>query len=388
MTSICNYSHPELQIFDGLERRGAGVLFPYSPEFYELASGLYGPGSILAWHFLVASVAFHWLYGPRDAQGHTRPGMSTDLLAVVAYPVFAATDLLVQAIRMVGTEHRALALFCLRHPAAALEGLGEFDHTPLSLADIPPDVVSLGQRVVEMTGPLAVSYVFADVCFVLAIFVVSPGPAEKVPWRPTAAAKVYVLAGYAYVALALVIFHMSLGSLGISTVIFIYEAAQPFLLALMIGTGVVFGGSSVVLLISCIIGLVRRDRAMVVEYTQHLGWCLVASIAPTVLTAIVVTSRAFLIPDLAVTIDERDQLAALIAGVVALAYTMYKTFWPRERLETEEETGVEEMQGLTVVDDDGAEPEANGSAQRRTFQRKERTAYDDRIASPGRSITF
>lgn len=388
MTSICNYSHPELQISDGLERHGAGVLFPYNPEFYELASGLYGPGSILAWHFLVASVVFHWVYGARDAQGHTRPGMSTDLLAVVAYPVFAATDLLIQALRMVGTEHRALAIFCLRHPAAELGGFGEFGHTPLRLAEIPPDIVSLGQRVVEMTGPLAVAYVFADVCFVLAVSVVSAGAAEKVPWRPTAAAKTYVLVGYAYVALALVIFHLSLGALGISIIIFICEAAKPFLLAFTIGTGIVFGGGSLVLLCCCIAGLVRRDRAMVMENAPHLGWCLFASLAPAALTAIAVTSRVFLIPDLAVTIDERDQLAALIAGVVALAYTVYKVFWPRDRPEAEAGREAEEMQGLTVVDEDGAELEASDSARGPTFRRKERTPYHDRIASHGRSITF
>jgi hypothetical protein len=335
--------------------------------------------------FLVASVVFNWLHGPRDAQGHTRPGMSTDPLAVVAYPVFAATDLLVQAIRMVGTEHRALAIFCLRHPAAELDGFGELGHTPLRLAEIPPDILSLGQRVVEMTGPLALSYVFADVCFVLAISVVL---ADKVPWRPSPAAKTYLLIGYAYVVLALVIFHLSLGALGISIIIFIYEAVQPFLLGLMIGTGWFLGRSSLFLLFCCIAGLVRRDWAMMIKYAQHLGWCLFASLAPIALAAIVVTSRTFPIPDLAVTIDERDQLAVLIAGLVALGYTVFNVFWPWDGLETEAERGMEEMQGLTVVEEDGTESEVGDFAQGWTFRRIKRAMYDDRMASHGRSITF
>ncbi|KAK3291524.1 uncharacterized protein B0H64DRAFT_247400 [Chaetomium fimeti] len=391
MTSICNYSHPELQISEGLERHGAGVLFPYNPEFYELASGLYGPGSILAWHFLVASVVFHWFYGPRDDQGHTRPGMSTDLLAVVAYSVFAATDLLVQAINMAGTEHRALAIFCLRHPTSTLEGFGEFGHTPLRLAEIPPDVVGLGQHVVELTGPLAVSYVFVDVCFLLAISVFSSGGANMVPWRPTAAARTYILVGYAYVALALVIFHLGLGSLGISIILFIYEAAQPFLLAFTLGTGIVFGGSTLVLSIVCIAGLIRRDRGMVLEYAQHVGWCVLASLLPGTTAVLVVTTRASLIPDLGVTIVERDQLAALLAGLVALVYTVYTVLRDRSPAEaaTGPGTGMEEMQALAVGEEDGVGLEARGSVQWQVQERRPRTTYDDRIASHGtRSITF
>lgn len=46
MTSICNYSHPELQITEGLIRQTSGTLFPYNPEFYKLASGLRAGGHL------------------------------------------------------------------------------------------------------------------------------------------------------------------------------------------------------------------------------------------------------------------------------------------------------------------------------------------------------
>ena len=55
MTSLCNYSHPSLQLPTNLTRHPTGTLFPYNPEFYTLASGLYGPGSILAWYLLAST---------------------------------------------------------------------------------------------------------------------------------------------------------------------------------------------------------------------------------------------------------------------------------------------------------------------------------------------
>ncbi|KAH6842298.1 hypothetical protein B0I37DRAFT_195564 [Chaetomium sp. MPI-CAGE-AT-0009] len=395
MTSICNYSHPELQISQGLERDGAGVLFPYNPEFYELASGLYGPGSILTWHFLIASVVLRWICGMKGGPGHTgtRPGMSTDLLAVLAYPAFAATDLLIQALGMIGTEHRALAIFCLRYPGAKLDGRdGEFSHVPLNLAEIPPDVVSLGQRAVQITGPLAVCYVFVDVCFVLAMSVVVAASVGARSWRPTVAARRSVLAGYAYVALALVIFHLSLGNLSTGIRLFMIEASQPLLLAFMLCAWIGCGGAVLILSVCCVVALIHREWGMARDFARWLGWSVLVSIALGTLTALVVTvtGRALpvIIPDLAVTIDERDQLAALLAGLAALVYTVYTVI--RDRVPTKRgmKTDMEEMQGLTVAGEDAVELGVRDSAQRRTLEHGETTTHDERIASYNRSITF
>ncbi|KAK4034489.1 hypothetical protein C8A01DRAFT_39052 [Parachaetomium inaequale] len=325
MTSICNYSHPELQISDGLERHRAGTLFPYNPEFYERASGLYGPGSIYTWHLLLGSVIIHWFWAPRDDEGYSLPGMSTDLLAVIAYPVFAATDLLVQAIKLVGTEHRALAILCLRHPMLDLADFGTFNHTQLNLTEIPPDILDLGQRVVEITGPLAVCYIFADVSFVITASLVLDYIADiMAPWRPSAAAKMYLSGGYAYVFLVLVIFHFSLGDINASVNIAYYEAFQPFLVAFTFAGTLFCGGCVLFTFGRCFQGFVRRDWAMAREFAGLLVFSVLCAAAiPGSTIALIVLNRTPLVPDLAVTIDERDQLAALTAGVMTLAYTIY-----------------------------------------------------------------
>jgi hypothetical protein len=47
MSALCNYSHPENLITDGLIKHETGDFFPYNPEFYKLSSSLYGPGAIV-----------------------------------------------------------------------------------------------------------------------------------------------------------------------------------------------------------------------------------------------------------------------------------------------------------------------------------------------------
>jgi hypothetical protein len=88
MASFCNYTHHELQNTSGLERHGHGVLFPYNPEFYDRASGLYGPGTIIAWNMadLIAAgsaililgywlwTCYLWLRGDRETRAAFAPG--------------------------------------------------------------------------------------------------------------------------------------------------------------------------------------------------------------------------------------------------------------------------------------------------------------------------
>jgi hypothetical protein len=129
MSSLCNYSHPELQITDGLIRQDTGRLFPYNPEFYNAATGLYGPGTIYCWYMLLISVLISWAFCLADEDGPKKPGLSNDLLGALAYPVFAATDLVVQSMRILGMEKRALAIFCLRNPEVDLDLFGPFNTT-------------------------------------------------------------------------------------------------------------------------------------------------------------------------------------------------------------------------------------------------------------------
>ena len=84
---------------------------------------------------------------------------------MVACPVFAVTDVMVHAMKFLGTEHRALANFCLRYPTVHLDGFGTFKHTQLNLNNIPPDVLYLGQRAVDLTGSLTICYMYVLVFF-------------------------------------------------------------------------------------------------------------------------------------------------------------------------------------------------------------------------------
>ncbi|KAK4142682.1 uncharacterized protein C8A04DRAFT_29636 [Dichotomopilus funicola] len=321
METLCNYTHPDLQNTTALARQPTGTLFPYNPDFYDLASGLYGPGNICTWYFLFASVFLHWLTGPRDADGHTHPGISADLIAVVAYPVFAATDLLVQGIKMIGTEDRALAIFCVRNPIVELEGMTDAftQHEPLDMAGIPEEVVHFGQRVVDITGPLAVCYIFVDVSVVLAISLISEDILrEYIPWRPTKMVRRFLFAGYGYVSLLLVVFHFSLGDVGISFFIALYEIIQPFLNAVTFGTTLVFGGAIVVGLVTGVVGIIRRDPAMMVDAAKVVGGMSIGALFPAFMITMTILNRVAIVPDLAVTITERDQLASLIAGILTL----------------------------------------------------------------------
>ncbi|KAM0268121.1 hypothetical protein ACHAPA_005202 [Fusarium lateritium] len=156
MASLCNYSHPDPRLAQGLVHQGAGRLFPYNPEFYDNASGLYGPGAIYCWYMLLASVLASWSFYLVDHGSLEEPGLSSDLIGALAYPVFAATDLLVQSIRLQGMDYRALAILCLRFPKHELDDYGPFDTVEIDLHHIPPDILDFGQRVVNITGPLTI----------------------------------------------------------------------------------------------------------------------------------------------------------------------------------------------------------------------------------------
>ena len=371
MTSICNYSHPELQITAGLERHGAGTLFPYNPEFYELESGLYGPGSIWTWHLLLASVVVHWFARPTNStDGHTRPGLSTDLLAAVAYPVFAATDLVIQAARLIGTDHGALAIFCLRNPMSPLKTLASpdaFSHTQLNLtAGIPPDVLSLGQHVIGITGPLAVCYEFCAVASLIAA-PLAVEVVDMVPARPASAAQCYLLGGFAYVLLALVVFHLSLGDLWITLSIFGFEVIMLLIKVTAIGT-TLCSGLGFLRGIYCLgVSLVNRNRSSAIDAARVVGACIIiAPYFPGWVIYDIIEFQIPMVPDLAITVDERDQLAALIAGAMALGYTIYTTIrkgGETRRPLTDVEMG--ETQGLNPGQEQPPdEPRALGEDQR------------------------
>lgn len=348
MTSICNYSHPEHQISDGLTRHGKGALFPFNPEFYDRASGLYGPGSIYAWHFMLASVIVNWSFYGIDDYGHTRPRISMDLLAVVLYPVFAATDFLILTMRFLGAEYRALVIFCLRFPETELDLFARFDDKPLNLRHIPPNILSLGQRVIEITGPLTVCYTFSAVAFTLFNSIETPF-SDMVPWRPASTTKRLVYYGYAYVLLVLTVFHLSIGNLGISFFIFLYEAILPWITFVMICSSIFIAMALVGSLAMFISSVVKRNAKDAFDAAKMLAASLfIGACCPVTMMVFAYCLNLRVIPDLAVTITERDQLATLMVGVMTLGFTLFTV----ARQQTLPERDLEALRNLTSEGND------------------------------------
>lgn len=366
--SICNYSHPELQITEGLDRTDQGSLFPYNPEFYDYASGLYGPGSFYCWFLLLGSFVLNWVTYPLETKRQAlhataedeggggagvgggvhhrrrRPGLSNDLLAVVAFPVFAATDAFIQAMRWIGTEYRALAIFCLRYPTVEMDMFADFNQTQLDLKEIPPDILELGRRSIDISGPLNVAIIFDIVFFFLIIIF----HASATALRPSHTARMTVYGSYAYVTLALFITYLSLGDFGTAYFLALYAYVMPVL-------AFVFCSFSLVILLGFLGGLAqlvtatvagRADRAIVMDSLKLLGSTLVlGGIIVTPLLLGWSVGEMLLMPDLGVSIRERDQVATLVVGIVSLCFTIADVVRRVDKGKDKEEG--EEMQELS-----------------------------------------
>lgn len=341
MTSLCNYSHPELQITDGLERSGKGTLFPYNPEFYELGSGLYGPGTVLCWYLLLGSVIANWSMSPR-------PKVTTDLLVLVVYPMFAATDLVVKGMRLLGTDYRGLAIFCLRFPTVYLDSLARYEgpQPKLNLADIPPDDLLFGQRIVAITGPLPICYMFTLVFTPLVVLLLLFCDVDE-PGGPTRWTVRVVVGSYCYVCLAEFILVCSLGDFSISMTLPMYEVITPILFFIIHIWGLMMSMGIIAAMGKMVISLWTWN---VNEALKFLGMIPVAAVFGVLPWAYVLyKGDLVLMPDVGVSIGESDQLAALLAGIMTPCFTIYHHVFAKgdddERVDTGEE---EEMQSLAA----------------------------------------
>jgi hypothetical protein len=336
MTSICNYSHPELQITDGLTRQTSGILFPYNPEFYKLASGLYGPGTIYCWYLLIISVIINWLFHEKDDKGYRRPGVSNDLLAALAYPAFAATDALIHSLRILRIEYRALAIFCLRFSKVELNGFGTFNHTQLNLRlPIPPAIVTLGQHAIDLGGPLPVSYTFMFMVFILE-FAYFASMEYQFCWEPTTWGKRLVCVTYAYVFL---------GDIGISIFLFLYEAVLPFMLLVLFLLCALVPLGTLGWIIALTESYKERDMKIMLDGLKGLGGCMFLAGMTGFMIFAVKVNEIPLIPDVGVSISDRDQIVALIGGIVTLCFTVAHIIQAHSK---KDEVGEgEEMERLT-----------------------------------------
>ncbi|KAI6754134.1 hypothetical protein HG530_013310 [Fusarium avenaceum] len=325
MASLCNYSRPDPQIAQGLVHQGAGKLFPYNPEFYDNASGLYGPGAIYCWYMLLVSVVASWSFHQAGHGSLKDLGLSSDLIGGLAYPVFAATDLLVQSIRMRGMDHRAVAILCLRYPKDELDDYGPFDDVEIDLHRIPSDILDFGQHVVDITGPLTICYTATTFLFILYMFFCYSVDLDgKRDWRPIPAVRWVIYVVYGYILLILTVFHLSLDNRSASFFIFFMETVIPgeiIMGYLSILTTTIILIWSLAMLVWAV---VDKDRGQAIEALKNIGCalCLMILLAsPPML--LVCLKELSTMPDLGIRVSERDQLATLIVGVFTLSLTLF-----------------------------------------------------------------
>ncbi|KAF5694243.1 integral membrane protein [Fusarium denticulatum] len=335
---------------NGLIRQDTGRLFPYNPEFYNTATGLYGPGTIYCWYMLLVSVLISWAFCLADEDGPKKPGLSNDLLGALAYPVFAATDLVVQSMRILGMEKRALAIFCLRNPEVNLDLFGPFNTTQLDLNHIPPDTVILGQRVVDITGPLTICY-FATPFLLILIFGFMIDADYARNWNPKPSARWVVNIAYGYISLMLTVFHFSLGDIGTSLFIALYEAMLPVMLTFIYLFTAFIGLTFLTGIIMLVWSMIEKNYKDAAEALKALGGCIFFAgmlVVPSML--MIHRDRSTTIPDLGIRVSERDQLATLIVGVVTLTFTVVDVFRNFYRERHREEVTDAEMQMLPATD--------------------------------------
>ncbi|KAJ4129894.1 hypothetical protein NW768_006864 [Fusarium equiseti] len=302
MASLCNYTHPDFQITEGLVRQDTGILFPYNPEFYDTATGLYGPGAIYCWYMLLASVLATWFYGYANEK---KPNLSSDLVGALAYPAFAATDLLIQSIRMIGIKDRAIAISCLAFDSSGAPGEHRFSTEPLDMKDIPPRYLTWG----------SVSLIFLDLARLHNI------PAPKLRNMPPCYLVIFATLGY--ICLSLAVFYFSLGDFGEAYLLVLLEGFnQVILMETCILTALLL--AVIPQSIFSFISAWRKGKDVsaqeAINNMKDGALVMVILIVPSMVMIFYLEMSN--IPDLAIRITERDQLATLIVGIVTLIYTI------------------------------------------------------------------
>jgi hypothetical protein len=325
MASLCNHSHPDPQIAQGLVHQGAGKLFPYNPEFYDNVSGLYGPGAIYCWYMLLASVLASWSFHLAGHGSSKEPGLSSDLIGALAYPVFAATDLLVQSIRMRGMDHRAVAILCLRYPKHELDAYGPFDNVEIDLHHIPPDILDFGQHVVDITGPLTICYTATSFLLLLyIIFCSSLDSGGTRDWKPIPAVRWVMYTVYGYIVLILTVFHLSLDNWFASFFLFEMETTLPAEITMAYMLAFATTIALICFLAMLVWAVVDKDRGQAIEALKAIGCVLYFMILLAMPSMMVLRwNKLSAIPDLGIRVSERDQLATLIVGVFTLSLTLF-----------------------------------------------------------------
>ncbi|KAH7028966.1 uncharacterized protein B0I36DRAFT_324791 [Microdochium trichocladiopsis] len=365
MASICDYVPPEWFDMTGRERQGVGTTFPYFPDLYNGASDYYGPGTLLAWFLLLASFTLTSLFWPITVQGRSKvrqPRITADLMALLFYVIFAATDLLIQTVGILGLQGRAKALLCLRYPHFKIwqSGLPQLDRddsdgdtSPLpSLGDMSPELVEYGQRIVALTGPLAVCCLFVAVAFVwyhiwdqqcrtTTSTRQSPGGTTVVKWEPNMWLMRLVVGVIGYVLIVLSVHYINLGAdgFGESCILAILEFVWPFyftlnclfpLLLLVSCSTLAWGAYSCAIAAMALLSP-NTSSNTIVQPARAWGFALFVGPGMTIVAVSgiytgVTMTNATLLTDLGKPLAERGQLGSLLAGIATTTFSVYEAF--------------------------------------------------------------
>jgi hypothetical protein len=290
-----------------------------------------------AWYLTFASVLLNWWFRGKGQNSHAIPGISTDLLAVVLYAVFAATDLLIQAIRFLEAKGRALAIFCVLFPVI---GDVEPGRARVELLSIPTDILSIGQRATAISGPLKVCHMFATIMSIPLTFALL-GIRDIRPSRTTGHLTYLI---YGYVSLILTIFHLSIGDIVYSFALWILEAyVTPLISSAMVS---VFFGLPVGFCWLAWALYVSAGRSV-----RSVPWWLLLIFASGALFEAVIALCSYMafqmnfmswIPDLGQNLTDKDQLAAMLVGILTFGFTLVSILRRRKHSEADPE----ERQGL------------------------------------------
>ncbi|OAL43948.1 hypothetical protein IQ07DRAFT_260596 [Pyrenochaeta sp. DS3sAY3a] len=305
MSAICSIACHEIQNTANLTRHSSGRSFPYNPEFYDLASSLYGPGTIYCWYMLLVSSVINCTIAEIYATGAV---ISADLLAAIVYPMFAATDLMISCLQIQRKWEIHHAIACLRSVRCLYPYDAKYD-----LQNIPPDILHIGQIAGKITGPLAICYSFF-LGPVLAVIYMYPVYYLKMDrcWIPSRRLSLVVVIPFSYVTCMIIVSHIIIKD------IWVILTAELFIVLM---TGAAFG--------PVWMNVILQTRESLKTSTTTERWVYHLVISLNFIASGIVYLRVFragiqTTPDQAFPVHDKDQLAPLIAGAATLLFNIYR----------------------------------------------------------------
>ena len=295
---------------------------PY--DDYALVSGFYGPGTMMAWYLMVASVIVTW----SNNLDH-RFRISGDFLAAFFYPMIAGGHVLIQIaqfpIHANNGRYLVNNLIHLVSPqskgpvVSSMTILGNepiFDEGSKERRSLHARVVAIGisLRILEMSSMLALFGL-------LAILVAGDGRRSR--YMAWIFCTNLVWTWTVEMTLLLRTIKHGGGQLIVSTPLDWFLGVFTFLMLFSIVIGISRGFLNVILFVRG--PIVITLRALLGSVQTWLGMALVSWMIYCL------CPKGLFLPKTGISITELDQAAALVGGLVTLCYSLYavdmKTWW-------------------------------------------------------------